>query len=210
MKKLFALLLTFAAVALFAADYQFPGWKCTDQAKLTAAAAAAPNAWAKAQIAVLQKLAAKQPADFAEFCAVIDEVVKGSEIESKEYAFVYFKKQFAYCRGEFMSEAWEFCVKNPTEYDLFYLLNKSKVQLSDVTRYSSIRDYLLKYRYDVATTNCALDMLIDLAASVDGTDSISVKTDLQKMNRKFSKNLLDDKAAWEPVIAKIRTTLETY
>ena len=53
-------------------------------------------------------------------------------------------------------------------------------------------------------------MLIDLAASVDGTDSISVKTDLQKMNRKFSKNLLDDKAAWEPVIAKIRTTLETY
>ena len=109
-----------------------------------------------------------------------------------------------------MSEAWEFCVKNPTEYDLFYLLNKSKVQLSDVTRYSSIRDYLLKYRYNVATTNCALDMLIDLAASVDGTDSISVKTDLQKMNRKFSKNLLDDKAAWEPVIAKIRTTLETY
>ena len=185
MKKLFALLLTFAAVALFAADYQFPGWKCTDQAKLTAAAAAAPNAWAKAQIAVLQKLAAKQPADFAEFCAVIDEVVKGSEIERKEYAFVYFKKQFAYCRGEFMSEAWEFCVKNPTEYDLFYLLNKSKVQLSDVTRYSSIRDYLLKYRYNVATTNCALDMLIDLAASVDGTDSISVKTDLQKMNRKL-------------------------
>ena len=132
------------------------------------------------------------------------------EIERKEYAFVYFKKQFAYCRGEFMSEAWEFCVKNPTEYDLFYLLNKSTVQLSDVTRDTSIRDYLLKYRYNVATTNSALDMLIDLAASVDGTDSISVKTDLQKMNRKFSKNLLDDKAAWEPVIAKIRTTLETY
>ena len=53
-------------------------------------------------------------------------------------------------------------------------------------------------------------MLLNAAVMVDGTDGINVKSDLQRLNRKFSKNLLDNKAAWEPVIAKLRTTLETY
>lgn len=48
-----------------------------------------------------------------------------------------------------------------------------------------------------------------LAAAVT-LDAKTVKTDLQKLNRKYSKNLLVDKTAWEPVIAQIRTTLENY
>ena len=53
----------------------------------------------------------------------------------------------------------------------------------------------------------AIDRIIDVGPTLSGVD---VKGDLQKLNRKFSRFLLKDKAKWEPVIAKIRTTLETY
>ena len=41
-------------------------------------------------------------------------------------------------------------------------------------------------------------------------DEKTVKADLKKLNRLFSPKLLKDKAAWEPVIAMIRTALDTY
>ena len=111
----------------------------------------------------------------------------------------------------FIREAWEFCMKNPSYYDIYYVIHKESVlNLSAVQRYLALRDNLLKYRMSASVARMALDAFFDAAVLADGTDGISVKTDLQKMNRKFSKNLLDDKAAWEPVVAKIRTTMETY
>lgn len=212
MKKLFALLLTFAAVALFAADYQFPGWKCTDQAKLTAAAAAAPSEWEKTLIVILQKLATNPVSNFEQLCKIIDEEVNASEITDKNSAFIEFKKQFPYCRNEFIKEAWEFCKKNPSAYDFYFVAYKAEqLNLTELQRYLSIRDLLFKYNTaDASHVRELIDSLLDVAVASDGVDGISVKEDLQKLNRKFSKHLLDDKAAWEPVIAKIRTTLETY
>ena len=73
-----------------------------------------------------------------------------------------------------------------------------------------MRDYLFKNSPNATLARQAIDALLNAAVMVDGTDGINVKSDLQRLNRKFSKNLLDNKAAWEPVIAKLRTTLETY
>ena len=41
-------------------------------------------------------------------------------------------------------------------------------------------------------------------------DAAEMKTFLQNVNRKYSPQLINDKAAWEPIIAQVRTVLETY
>ena len=211
MKKLFALLLTFAAVALFAADYQFPGWKCTDKAKITAAIAAAPDDGIKLRDSILLQLAETPPNTYAELCAIVDKTIDASDVKTKDYYKIQYKKQFPFCRNEFIAEAWEFCKKNPSDYDFYYVAYQTKqLNFTDLQVYAYMRDYLFKNSPNATLTRQAIDVLLNAAVMVDGTDGINVKSDLQRLNRKFSKNLLDNKAAWEPVIAKLRTTLETY
>lgn len=211
MKKFFALLFLSISAVTFAADYTFPGWKCTDKAKITAAIAAAPDDGIKLRDSILLQLAETPPNTYAELCAIVDKTIDASDVKAKDYHKIAFKKQFPYCRNEFIVEAWEFCKKNPSDYDFYYVAYKAKqLNFTDLQVYAYMRDYLFKNSPHAALTRQAIDVLLNAAVMVDGTDGINVKSDLQRLNRKFSKNLLDNKAAWEPVIAKLRTTLETY
>lgn len=211
MKKFFALLFLSISAVTFAADYTFPGWKCTDKAKITAAIAAAPDDGIKLRDSILLQLAETPPNTYAELCAIVDKTIDASDVKAKDYHKIAFKKQFPYCRNEFIVEAWEFCKKNPSAYDFYYVAYKAKqLNFTDLQVYAYMRDYLFKNSPHAALTRQAIDVLLNAAVMVDGTDGINVKSDLQRLNRKFSKNLLDNKAAWEPVIAKLRTTLETY
>lgn len=211
MKKFFALLFLSISAVTFAADYTFPGWKCTDKAKITAAIAAAPDDGIKLRDSILLQLAETPPNTYAELCAIVDKTIDASDVKAKDYHKIAFKKQFPYCRNEFIVEAWEFCKKNPSDYDFYYVAYRTKqLNITDLQVYAYMRDYLFKNSPPAALTRQAIDVLLNAAVMVDGTDGINVKSDLQRLNRKFSKNLLDNKAAWEPVIAKLRTTLETY
>lgn len=211
MKKFFALLFLSISAVTFAADYTFPGWKCTDKAKITAAIAAAPDDGIKLRDSILLQLAETPPNTYAELCAIVDKTIDASDVKAKDYHKIAFKKQFPYCRNEFIVEAWEFCKKNPSAYDFYYVAYRTKqLNFTDLQVYAYMRDYLFKNSPHAALTRQAIDVLLNAAVMVDGTDGINVKSDLQRLNRKFSKNLLDNKAAWEPVIAKLRTTLETY
>ena len=211
MKKFFALLFLSISAVTFAADYTFPGWKCTDKAKITAAIAAAPDDGIKLRDSILLQLAETPPNTYAELCAIVDKTIDASDVKAKDYHKIAFKKQFPYYRNEFIVEAWEFCKKNPSAYDFYYVAYKAKqLNFTDLQVYAYMRDYLFKNSPHAALTRQAIDVLLNAAVMVDGTDGINVKSDLQRLNRKFSKNLLDNKAAWEPVIAKLRTTLETY
>lgn len=211
MKKFFALLFLSISAVTFAADYTFPGWKCTDKAKITAAIAAAPDDGIKLRDSILLQLAETPPNTYAELCAIVDKTIDASDVKAKDYHKIAFKKQFPYCRNEFIVEAWEFCKKNPSDYDFYYVAYRTKqLNFTDLQVYAYMRDYLFKNSPPAALTRQAIDVLLNAAVMVDGTDGINVKSDLQRLNRKFSKNLLDNKAAWEPVIAKLRTTLETY
>lgn len=210
MKKIFALLFLSISAVTFAADYTFPGWKCTDEAKLAEAYTAADK-YQKIPVVILQNLAKTPPNTYAELCAIVDKAVDASEITTKDYHKILYKKQFPYCRNEFVVEAWEYCKKNPSSYDFYYVAYKAKqLNFTDLQVYAYMRDYLLQNSPNATLARQAIDALLNAAVMVDGTDGINVKSDLQRLNRKFSKNLLDNKAAWEPVIAKLRTTLETY
>ena len=211
MKKFFALLFLSISAVTFAADYTFPGWKCTDKAKITAAIAAAPDDWAKLRDTILLQLAETPPNTYAELCAIVDKTIDASDVKTKDYYKIQYKKQFPFCRNEFIAEAWEFCKKNPSDYDFYYVAYQTKqLNFTDLQVYAYMRDYLFKNSPNATLARQAIDALLNAAVMVDGTDGINVKSDLQRLNRKFSKNLLDNKAAWEPVIAKLRTTLETY
>lgn len=211
MKKFFALLFLSISAVTFAADYTFPGWKCTDKAKITAAIAAAPDDGIKLRDSILLQLAETPPNTYAELCAIVDKTIDASDVKAKDYHKIAFKKQFPYCRNEFIVEAWEFCKKNPSDYDFYYVAYRTKqLNFTDLQVYAYMRDYLFKNSPNATLARQAIDALLNAAVMVDGTDGINVKSDLQRLNRKFSKNLLDNKAAWEPVIAKLRTTLETY
>lgn len=211
MKKFFALLFLSISAVTFAADYTFPGWKCTDKAKITAAIAAAPDDWFKLRDTILLQLAETPPNTYAELCAIVDKTIDASDVKTKDYYKIQYKKQFPFCRNEFIAEAWEFCKKNPSDYDFYYVAYQTKqLNFTDLQVYAYMRDYLFKNSPNATLARQAIDALLNAAVMVDGTDGINVKSDLQRLNRKFSKNLLDNKAAWEPVIAKLRTTLETY
>lgn len=211
MKKFFALLFLSISAVTFAADYTFPGWKCTDKAKITAAIAAAPDDGIKLRDSILLQLAETPPNTYAELCAIVDKTIDASDVKTKDYYKIQYKKQFPFCRNEFIAEAWEFCKKNPSDYDFYYVAYRTKqLNSTDLQVYAYMRNYLFKNSRNATLARQAIDVLLNAAVMVDGTDGINVKSDLQRLNRKFSKNLLDNKAAWEPVIAKLRTTLETY
>lgn len=219
MKKIFAVSM-FAALALSAfasadtptaADYKFPGWACKDAAKFADSAAIAPRLNIKCRDTVLQRMIQQPVNSFSEFAALVDSVadeLKGDADPNKVAALkILLKKQIPYCKNLWTVDAWKFCVANPSAYDRCYVTARAKdIGMTDAQVYAWLMTYLLSSQ-NPQKVELIIDKLIDLAPGLTGIDA---KADFQKLNRKFSKNLLTDKAKWEPVIAKIRTTLETY
>ena len=215
MKKIFAASM-FAALALsaFAAtesEYKFPGFLCKDAAKFAASAAIAPQLPQKCRDTVLLRMIRQPVTSFAEFAALVDSVadeLKGDADPNKVAALkILLKKQIPYVKNIWIADAWKFCQANPTAYDVNYVISRAKViGMTDAQTYAWLINYLLTSRAP-ERVELIVDKLIDLAPGLTGIDA---KADFQKLNRRFSKNLLKDKKMWEPIIAKIRTTIETY
>ena len=205
MKKLFILFAFLFAVSTFAATFTFPGWKCTDVAKIDAAIAAAPNAWTQASLKCIKQYIQAPPATF-------EEVVKVSESFAKdvpERHRLSIPKQYARCaRKDLLKAAFVWAKANPSSYDIhFYLTDAAELGLSDNDIYKGIYSNLMEYKYHVSVVKRAIHKLVDVSVTANVTTG---KTDFQKLNRKYSKNLLNDKTTWEPVVAMIRTTIDTF
>lgn len=214
MKKIAAIFIfAVLAVSTFAADaYQFPGWKCTDVDKLTAAVAAAPNPWIKCRNSVLLAMTKQNVQNYADFCTLVDSIVEANkgilkEEDVEHYKNLY-KKQIPFCKGIWIKEAWNFCQSKPSYFDIHFVISRRKtIGLTDAQAYAILVNHALRHNNGPQIVSLLVDAIIDVAPNLTGVD---VKADLQKLNRKYSKNLLTDKAKWEPIIAKIRTTIETY
>ena len=204
MKKLFILFAFLFAVSTFAA-YTFPGWKCVDIAQIDAAIAAAPNAWTKASLKCIKQYIQTPPATF-------EDVVKVSEAFAKdvpERHRLSIPKQYARCaRRDLIKAAFIWSKANPSNYDIhFYLTDDDVLGLSDAEVYKGIFSNLMTYNYHVSVVKRAINKLVDVSINANVTTG---KEDFQRLNRKYSKNLLKDKATWKPIVALIRTTLDTY
>jgi hypothetical protein len=201
----------FAALCISAfADYSFPGWKCKDPAKFTASIAEAKTLYHKSRDTVLLRLLQKPVDNFTDFCSLVDTTVDSfNDPDNAAEIKIGLKKQIPFCQRIWLADAWKFCQANPSIYDYYYVSHvANQIGMSDAQVYAWLVDHVLRMKIcfpDIVSP--AIDRIIDVGPTLSGVD---VKGDLQKLNRKFSRFLLKDKAKWEPVIAKIRTTLETY
>lgn len=116
--------------------------------------------------------------------------------------------QSACCRNEFCKEAYVYgMANNREEYCMYFMLHRN-VGMDDAQVYKTCKDMLMTKNLNSRYASTALDKMIESSLKAD-IDNATLKADLQKLNRKFSLMLIKDKAKWEPIVAKIRTTLET-
>lgn len=112
--------------------------------------------------------------------------------------------------GKFGADAYK-VAKADNNFFVYYLARTHRQALGltddecfDIYSAALLRDGAFLSMDDVRS---AVDDLIKLAPMVDETKA---KTTLKKLNRLYSPRLIKDKASWEPVVAMIRTALDTY
>ena len=211
MKKLVIALAIIAAVAVHAAEFQWPGWNCKDVALLQEQLELAPTEGWKMITAVVLACAQNTPADFAAACTVIDNAVTALKPEATDAEKLYRKKQYAYCTSQWIAEAWEYCKANPSSYDVYYLLDRTPEQLGETT------DSYVEAVYQTLVAGIGdpgnAGKLIKRYCTQLPKSSIPRPerfAKLQMLNDIYTGKLIEDKAAWGDVIAQIRTVMELY
>lgn len=209
MKKLvFTMVAAVFAACAFAAEgrqFAWPGWKCRDVAVLEEQLALAEAAGYKICLTYMLDFALNgEPATFADACARIESVINERAPAMPANDRITTKKQYALNNGVFWPETVEFCKLHPSSYDFH-------VGLRDTTEWGwgVVGNCLLTYRYSPAQSLQAVEYLNQQAIAL-GTDDSEVLELLKKLNRVFSALLVMDQAAWEKVVAQVRTLMETW
>lgn len=205
--KTFVAIIFFTVATVFAEDYKFPGWGCKDIEKLKNAVS---NAKKEADIAtsmMLLKYHEQKIKTFDDFCKMVDNVCEEvyAVPAQREKAKNLLKKQFAYCRGQFLQEACVFAEETPSWYD-YYLArayNKNKAQ-----SYRIMRNTLLTVPCYVYTVKQHTDGIKRLIETGKAADIKTVRTDLQKLRDKYVSQQLKDKNTWKTVFNEIDTFLK--
>ena len=209
MKKL-VIALAIIAVAVHAAEFQWPGWGCKDVALLQQQMELAPTDYWKMTVAVVLAVAQNPPADFAAACTVIDNAITAIKPDATDAERTMRKKQYAYCTSQWLVDAWQYCKANPSDYDKHYLL-KTPAQLGETAdSYCDLVYPLLTagIKNPAQAGRAIKAYCIQLPKSNIPRPERFAK--LQMLNDIYTAKLIEDKAAWGDVIAQIRTVMELY
>ena len=235
MKKFLVLSSLLTVLTVIAAPVKMIPFNTMDVATINTALTAAQNsaetpALIVIKLTILKNVREKNVKTFAalqtEVNTVVDQFVAAGKITetqgasykillTKQFALVSFfgKPAFTVEETKAMVKAgWEFAKLNPSNYDVSYITNAYKLlDLTDKEAYLEILSQIKKYNGNIIGGQTeslkAVKLFVKLAATVDVTTQ---KADLQTLNRIYSPKLLVNKTAWEPVVAIIRTALETY
>ena len=214
MKKLVLTLaiMAMAAITAIAQEaFKFPGWNCRDVAVLQQQLELAPNEDWKMAVAIVLAAAQNPPADFAAACTVIDNAITAIKPDATDAGRIWRKKQYAFCTGQWLVDAWQYCKANPSNYDVYYLLYRTPEQLGETT------DSYCEAVYQTLVAGISnpgnAGKLIKAYCTQLPKSSIPRPerfTKLQMLNDIYTAKLIEDKAAWGDVIAQIRTVMELY
>ena len=83
-------------------------------------------------------------------------------------------------------------------------------ELSDPGKAFEAAKLITGKAYSAAIVKSVVQLTVSRLVGNDSINAAEMKTFLQNVNRKYSARLIDDKTTWEPIIAQIRTVLETY
>lgn len=89
-------------------------------------------------------------------------------------------------------------------------VNIASTRLNDPVKAFSAAKLVLTRTYNAACVSTVVGRVVSGLVGNTAVSAADMKDFLQNVNRKYSAMLLKDKAAWEPVIAQVRTMLETY
>lgn len=150
------------------------------------------------------------PTSYKELKAKLLEIGKNygaseTAIASKVYQQVAFNFQ------NFKYEAWtEIKSSNDHFWKMYYATYWTTDKITDAERFDALSEALPKMPKSVNTVyfSAGVDKLLSICPTME--DEAKVKSTLKRLNRNFTPRLLDNKSKWEPIVAKIRTTLETY
>jgi len=179
-------------------EFKWPGWGCTDVAVLQEQLALAENDWEKIPMTYLITFAGQAPASFAAACAVIEEAINAINPGTAAERRLDYKKQYAYCTGQWPVELMAYCKANPNSYDYH-------VAMKDTTEwgFQRISELLLQYAYSPVYVLDAIKYLNRQGISLDKSDE-EMSLLFKKLNRVYSARLEEDQPSWEKVVAMIR------
>lgn len=83
-------------------------------------------------------------------------------------------------------------------------------KLNDPAKAFAAAKLLTGKTYKAEIVKPVIQQVVSKLVGNDAIPAAEMKTFLQNVNRKYSAQLIEDKATWEPIIAQIRTVLETY
>lgn len=103
-------------------------------------------------------------------------------------------------------------------YDLYYAtagwperaMHIASNKLNDPVKAFAAANLIVRENYSIGTVKTVIRMTVEKLCGNSAINAAEMKTFLQNVNRKYSPQLINDKAAWEPIIAQVRTVLETY
>lgn len=83
-------------------------------------------------------------------------------------------------------------------------------RLNDLPKAFAAAKKITGKTYDAKIVREVINMTISKLVGSDAMSAADMKAFLQNVNRKYSSQLIVDKPTWEPIIAQVRTMLETY
>ena len=89
-------------------------------------------------------------------------------------------------------------------------VNLAIYKLNDPVKAFAAARLLTGKTYRANIVKPVIQQVVSKLVGNDAIPAAEMKTFLQNVNRKYSSQLIEDKAPWEPIIAQIRTVLETY
>lgn len=148
----------------------------------------------------------------AVFATVVNSVCDDQWTEASKTDLVHTKvKQYLLAKKLWLVEAWQYCKANPSDYDVYYLLNKTPAQLGETpdSYYEAVYQTLVAGIKNPAQAGKLIKHFCNYLpkSSLPRPERFAK---LQMLNDIYTAKLIEDKAAWGDVIAQIRTVMELY
>lgn len=205
MKRVAILVAVLLSGAAFAAEQ----WTAEQIAQKQAEAAAAKSAWQRASInAEIAVKGGTAPGSYAEIeqrCIA----AYGAENLSADYGKLKACQLVCFAYPEFTLDAYKVAKIQKNIFWWRLILNKNTpLVLSDEQKFSELAECMLSgCEKDPKNVQKVIGEMLSYTSAVEDAKAKKALTDL---NRYFSAKLALDKAAWEQVVAQIRTVLATY
>ena len=188
-----------------AVKYAFPGWNASAE-KYAEAFENADTAAARVQCRMMLRFK-QEKMNYEQLCKTIDELCdeEFSTASGGESVRHILKKQFAYCRGQFLGEALAFAEKNPSWYDYYICMayNGDKVRV-----YKLLLSTIQRSSINLIPAGNQLKAVKRLAEIGYIEEIPTFKEDFLALKKKYAPLAAKGDAAWKSVADEVDAALK--